>query len=70
MAVRRAKTMLDLKAISQCFGHTSVNLLMNTYGYLNSNQLDEICLNLGGAENSELSPEEQQVIALMRKHAA
>ena len=70
MAVRRAKTMLELKAISQCFGHTSVSLLMNTYGDLNSNQLDEVSLNLGGAGNGELSPEEQQVIALMRKHAA
>jgi len=70
MAVKRAKSTIELKAISQCFGHTTVNLMLSTYGDWNSTQLDEISLNLGNHENGELSLEELQVIALMRKRAA
>ena len=52
MAVKRAKSTIELKAISQCFGHTTVSLMLSTYGDLNSTQLDEISLNLGNHEKT------------------
>ena len=66
MAMGRASSAFEIKAIAQSFGHSTTSLILGTYGDFSDSQLDEIIVRIGTG-GTGLSAKEEQLIGYIRQ---